>query len=172
MKIFPLLSLLLIVVLLSTPVSAGGAVKLSGSFSLGSLVFDGDATGLGGYKEGVTVILEGTGDPVVTCTNHGGNQAPGQNPPKVTASGVQFIGPVDIDKKGKAAVDVQTVDPVLTGTQGGCPNDNWNAIIDFVYWTEATIYVYDSASSALLLQQNYTCVTTRNPNSVTCKLVK
>lgn len=171
-KILSILTILLVATMITSTVSAGGNVGLSGAFALGSLTFDGTMIGLGGYGEGVTVILEGTGIPVVTCTNNGGNQASGQNPPKITANGIQFIGPVDIDKKGKATVDVATEDPPLTGTQGGCPNDNWSATIDFVFWTNATIYVYDSASGALLLKQEYTCVTTQNPDSVSCTLVK
>lgn len=171
-KLFSLLSVLLVVALFVTPVAAGGAIRLSGAYKIGSLIFEGTMTGVGGYREGVTVILEGTGIPVVTCTNQGSNPASGQNPSEVTASGMQFIGPVDIDKKGKATVGVETVDPVISGTEGGCPNDNWTATIDFIYWTSATIYVYDSASGALLLKQNNTCVTTRNPDSVSCTLVK
>ena len=171
-KVLSLLSVLLIITLLSTPVAAGGGIKLSGAFSIGSLIFDGTMTGVGGYREGVTVILEGTGTPVVTCTNQGSNPAPGQNPPKVTASGKQFIGPVDIDKKGKAPVGVRTVDPILSGTQGGCPNDNWTATIDYIFWTNATIYVYDTATNALALQKSYACVTTRNPDTVSCTPVE
>jgi hypothetical protein len=171
-KVVSLLSVLLAIMLLVTPVAAGGAIKLSGAFGIGSLTFDGTMTGVGGYREGVNVILEGSGIPVVTCTNQGSNPAPGQNPSQITASGFQFIGPVNIDEKGKATVGVETLDPVISGTEGGCSNDNWTATVDFVYWTNATIYVYDNVSGALAAKQNYTCVTTRNPDSVNCTLVK
>jgi hypothetical protein len=89
----------------------------------------------------------------------------------VTATGADFIGPDEIDKKGKAPVGVETEDPIITGTQGGCPNDNWTATIDFVYWTSATLTVIDNASQTVVATQNYTCVTTRNPDTVSCTRV-
>jgi hypothetical protein len=171
-KLSTILAVFLILMLTTSTVGAAGAIKLSGAFGLGSLTFNGYATGLGGYRDGVTIVLTGTGIPVVTCTNKGGNQAPGQNPPKVTADGSQFIGPQSIDKKGKAPVGVETEDPILTGTQGGCPNDNWTATVEFIYWTDATLTAIDNTSGAVVATQNYTCVTTRNPDSVSCTQVK
>jgi hypothetical protein len=167
-KFSTILTFLLLLALSTSTVGAAGAIKLSGGFRLGSLIFDGSMTGLGGYRDGVTVTLVGSGIPVVTCTNQGGNQAPGQNPPKVTANGTDYIGPQDITKKGKAPVGVETVDPVITGIQGGCPNDNWTATIDFVFWTNATITVTNNTSGVVEFTQNYNCVTTRNPDSVSC----
>jgi hypothetical protein len=176
-KFLSLLMVLLVSVLMVSSVSAGGAVKLSGAtFQLSSLIATGTFTGLGGYKDGVTVELTASGIPVVTCTNQGGNQAPGQNPPKVTANGIQEIPSDLITKKGTAPLNVTAKpDPILTGTQGGCPNDNWSAVIDFVFWTNATITVTDNVTGYPLLTQDYTCVTTRNPDNsgtVSCTLVQ
>lgn len=172
-KLSTILTVLLILMLTTTTVGAAGAIKLSGSFGLSSLTFDGYATGLGGY-DGVNVILEAWGIPVVTCTNQGQNPAPGQNPSQVYVSAFDFIDPDDptITKKGKSAVDVETEDPIITGTEGGCPNDNWTATIDFVFWTSARLTVVDANTNEVLAVQNYTCVTTRNPDSVSCTLVK
>ena len=39
-------------------------------------------------------------------------------------------------------------------------------------WTNATLIVTDTATGAVLGQQNYTCVTTRNPDNVSCTLVQ
>jgi hypothetical protein len=177
-KFSTILTLLLLLALSTSTVAAAGAIKLSGGFTLGSLHFNGTMTGLGGYKSGVTVELIGAGIPVVLCTNQGGNEAPGQNPPKVTADGTQYIGPSLIDKKGKASVGVAVADQPgdynLTGTQGGCPNDNWSATVLNILWTDAIINVYsgDGTTGPLLLTQTYAC----DPNlqtatSLSCWLV-
>jgi hypothetical protein len=167
-----LLTILLVSTLMTSTVSAGGNVGFKNAlFSLGSLDVTGTLTGLGGYPDGVIVELIASGIPVVTCTSQGGNEARGQNPSQVSATGVQLI--TKIFKNGTAPVDV-SAEPTLTGIQGGCPNNNWTANIDFVYWTNATIIVTDPSTDpdTVLLQQNYTCVTTRDPDSVSCKRVQ
>jgi hypothetical protein len=171
-KLFCILSVLLMSALITSTASAGGAVKLSGAtFSLGSLDASGTLTGLGGYNQGVTVKLVASGIPVVTCTNQNGNQAPGQNPSQVSGNGEQFVGPQDITLKGTAPMNVTAEPGPITGTQGGCPNDNWTAQIDFVFWTNAAISVRDTATGALLLQRVYDCTTTHDPDSVSCTAV-
>jgi hypothetical protein len=173
-EILSLATVLIVSVLVVSSVAAGGAVKLSGvTFKLGSLNATGVFTGLGGYKEGVTVELTASGIPVVTCTNQGGNQASGQNPPKVTAGGIQDIPFYVITKKGTAPLDVTAeAQPFLSGKQAGCPNDNWSAAIEFVFWTNATITVIDNVNGNVVFMQDYSCVTTRDPDSVTCTPVK
>jgi len=167
-----LLTVLLVSTLMSSVVSAGGNVGLrSVQFSLGSLDVSGILTGLGGYSEGVAVRLSASGIPVVSCTNQGGNEAPGQNPSNVSASSIELIPDQDITKKGTAPVEISAVPDPISGTQGGCPNGNWKAEIVFVYWTNATISVLDPATNTLLLQQNYACTTTRYPPSVSCSPV-
>jgi len=165
-----LLTVLLISTLITSTVSAGGNVGFRNvAFSLGSLDVTGILTGLGGY-DGVKVELIAVGDPVVTCISPGGKDSPpGQNPTQVTASAVQII--TQIFKSG-TSVQV-SAEPTLTGTQGGCSNDNWTARIDFVFWTQATINVTDLANpNTVLLHQVYNCLTTRNPDMVTCDLVQ
>ena len=169
-KIFVFISLVMVVSLQVTQASAGGSIKLSGvSFGLGSLIAKGTLTGLG--ETDVAVVLDASGIPVVTCTNLGGYQAPGQNPPKVSAAGDESLDGSDpVRKNGKSPFGVETNDPppFESGSAGGCPNDNWTATIDFVYWTTATITVKSLATGAVLLKQDYTCVTTRT--TVTCTL--
>lgn len=168
-KILSLFSLLLIVTLLATPVSAGGAVKLSGvQFSLGSLIANGTLSGLG--KTDVSVVLDASGIPAITCINNGGNQVPGQSSPKISASGNQLLdGNSPVRKNGKSPFGVETNDPgFIPWDQAGCPNSHWVGHIDFIFWTDATISVSDALTQALLLKQAYKCTTTRFPASVTC----
>lgn len=173
-KILSILGAFLALVIITSTGSAGGNVKLSRvQFSIGSLEAIGTFHGLGGYSEGVTVHLVASGDPYVSCTNQGGQQAPGQNPTKVTANGIQEITADLITKKGTASLDISAEPGELSGLEGGCPNNNWAALIEFVDWTNATITVYDSATWEQLLMQNYTCETTRNPDNtgtVICQL--
>jgi hypothetical protein len=167
---------LLAAVLFSTSALAGGSVKLSSvTFQLGSLIANGTLTGLG--RTDVTVVLDASGVPEITCTNNGSNDVRGQSSPKVSASGERtLLGNDPIRKNGKSPFDVETTDPdVIAWDAAGCPNSNWTGHIDFIYWTDATISVYDtvtySPSAQPLIQQNYTCITTRFPPSVSCTLV-
>jgi hypothetical protein len=164
-----LLLTILLVFLLASPVSAGPGIGLSSvKFSLGSLIADGVLSKLGSTD--VNVVLDASGIPAVTCTNYGRNDVPGQSSPKISASGQQSLdGDSSIRKNGKSPFSVETVDPVsLPWDAAGCPNANWSARVDFIYWTNATISIYDSATNTLQLQQNYTCTTTRDPASVSC----
>lgn len=166
-KIYSLLSVFLVVMAMVAPVSAGGAVKLSSvSFRLGSLVADGTLTGLGSTD--VSVVIEASGIPAITCVNHGRNLVPGQSYPKVSAVGNQFLdGDSPVRKNGKSPFGVETVDPeTLPWDEAGCPNANWTGHIDFIFWTDASISVYNAATQALLLKKEYTCTTSLT--SVVC----
>lgn len=170
-KVIPILIVLLLAMSLTSTASAGGNVGFkSVTFSLGSLDMTGTLTGLGGYSDGVQVDLTATGTPVVTCVSPGGkDNPPGQNPSQVTATATQTI--TQIFKNGTASVSV-SAEPSLTGIQGGCANNNWTARIDFVYWTHATVVVTDLSNNGVLLHREYSCITTRNPASVSCTLVQ
>jgi hypothetical protein len=143
---------MLIAALTTSTVWAGG-LKLSGSFTSGSLHFDGSLTVAGGsFPKGMTLELTGIGIPEVTCTNQGGQQSPGQNPSKVTASGVQYISPDQLGettKRGKTLVSISADEDVIviTAKDGGCPNDNWTATITSIEWIGAIIDVHDGTLS-------------------------
>jgi hypothetical protein len=169
-KLVFLLSVFLMVALLSTPVSAGPGIGLkSVTFSLGSLIANGTLIGVGNTN--VTVIIDGSGIPVITCTNSGANPVPGQSYPKVSASGKQDLDGGDpFRKNGKILFGVETVDPeTLSWDVAGCPNANWTGHIDFIFWTDAKISVLDTATQALLLQQDFACTTTLTSVSCTPK---
>lgn len=167
-KLFSFLSVLLTAAFLVSPVSAGPGIKLSSvEFSIGSLEASGYVSGLGNTN--VKMVLEGSGLAVILCTNNGSNTVPGQSYPKISALGSQLLdGSQDRSKNGKT--DFQTIastsEPVSWDV-AGCPNSTWVGIIDFVFWENATIYIYDLTGN-LLLRQDYMCVTTRDPDSITC----
>ena len=123
---------------------------------------------LAGLGEGdVDVILEASGIGTAMCKNKGGNLAPGQNPIEVNVMGLQSI-PETLIKNGTAPFSVTVDDPPLpTATEGGCPNGNWKVVDLFVSWTSATITVKVAGTEAVLLQQDYKCVTTSTSGTCT-----
>lgn len=160
-KFYSLLSVFLMVMVTTTPVAAGGAVKLSGlSFRLGSLIADGTLTGLG--SSDVSVVIDASGPAAITCTNNGENNVPGQSYPKVSASGNQLLeGDSSVRTNGRSLFGVETVDPeYLPWDEAGCPNANWTGHIDFIFWTDATLSVFDASTQKLLLKKDYACTTT------------
>ena len=108
----------------------------------------GSLAGLG--NEDVLVTLSATADATSTCTNQGGNQAPGQNPAEVTVSGSQSI-PAEEIKNGNTPFNV-TTEPPVTPIPGapGCPNPNWTQDITDLSFTSATITVEQPAGTVVL----------------------
>ena len=169
-KLYSMLAVLLVLIVMTSPVAAGGAVKLSGvQFRLGSLIASGTLSGLGNTD--VSVVIDASGPAAITCTNFGGNQVPGQSYPKVSAVGDQFLdGDSSVRRNGKSPFGVETIDPeTVPWDQAGCPNANWIGQIDFIFWTDATISIYDANTQALLASQDYTCTTTLTSVSCTPK---
>ena len=109
------------------------------------------AASLAGLGNGdVLITLTAQADATSTCTNQGGNQAPGQNPAEVTVSGSQSIPEEEI-KNGNVAFNVTTVAPVTPIPDApGCPNPNWRQDITDLSFTSATITVEQPAGNLVL----------------------
>src|ERR1041385_2630332 len=139
------ISLLTIVALTSTAIVSAWAA--SPHYKKGPTVVDnglpatatGTLAGLGNGNVIVTLSFpNATG--TTTCTNPGGNQAPGQNPAVPAAtSGSQFI---DDPKNGNLSFTVTTSPPPNPTPQAaGCPNGSWTAAFDNITFGAGTLTI-------------------------------
>jgi hypothetical protein len=102
--------------------------------------------GLGNFD--TLQVLTASGNTASTCTNNGGNQAPGQNPAPVTVAGATPVPAGDI-KNGNVTISTTTEAPVspVPGAPG-CPNSGWTETITNVFFTSATIRLFQDQTAA------------------------
>ena len=114
-----------------------------------TLAASGELAGLGNGD--VLVTLTAQADVTATCTNQGGNQAPGQNPAPITVRGSQAIPETEI-KNGNTPFSVLTVapDPIIPGAPD-CPNANWTEVIEDLAFTSAVITVEQPPGTVVLM---------------------
>lgn len=179
-KFFTILSLVLAIVLSTSPVSAAG-FKLSAGFKLGSLIAYGNVSGTN--QNAITIVLQAQG----TCTLDG-------EPVSVSAIGTQFLP----GSEESATQRSYLVETSLQNVQG-CNNNVGNQD-GFVFWTKASISVFSgeitpcsvsqswcngdgdgddddlpsllsptsATDNALLISQDYNCTTNQDAHSVAC----
>jgi len=116
-----------------------------------ALAVSGALSGLGNGD--VLVSITATANVTSTCTNQGGNAAPGQNPAPTTVSGSVAIPEEEI-KNGTTPFAVSTKAPTtpIPGAPG-CPNPNWSETIDDLAFTSATITVEQPVGTVVLIIQ-------------------
>jgi hypothetical protein len=111
-----------------------------------------NATGaLSGLGNGdVLITLTARANVTSTCTNQGGNQAPGQNPAPITVSGSEAIPAGEI-KNGTVSFNVNTAapNPIIAGAPD-CPNTNWTEAITNLAFTSAVITVEQPPGTTVL----------------------
>jgi hypothetical protein len=95
--------------------------------------------GLGGTTFEITIDATGTAS--VTCTNKGGNIAPGQDT-EVETSGT--TGEQTTDTNGNFQINVSTDDPEPLPATPTCPNRGWTPNIEDVEFTTAVLNLFQA----------------------------
>lgn len=103
--------------------------------------------GLG--NQDVTITVKASGLATTTCTNKGGNMAPGQNKTPVSSTVQQTIPSTQI-KNGNVSVCLTTTPPrAPSATEAGCPNSNWSTSLTDVQFTSAEVIVQQGGKIVL-----------------------
>ena len=99
----------------------------------------GKVAGLGGTTFRIDVSATGVAD--VTCTNPGGQVAPGQS---FSFAGAGSTGDQLTPRNGQFRFTVATAAP--TAPAGSCPNPMWTATVTDVHFTDATLTLFEDTT--------------------------
>lgn len=129
---------------------SGPTVTFSGSSATATF----NVSGLGNDPATAQLFVNGTA--LYTCTNRGGNAAPGQNPqPATGASPVVDLS--NSDKNGRDSVSVTatlTAPLHIPAKTAGCPGNNWTATLSSLTVTSATLVI--SQNGQTIYSQTFT----------------
>jgi hypothetical protein len=115
----------------------GPTVTFSGSTATATF----NVSGLGNDPATAQLLVNGTAQ--YTCSNKGGNAAPGQNPQPATGASPE-VNLNDSQKNGRSSVTVSATlsAPLHIGAKlAGCPNGNWTATLSSLTVTSATLVI-------------------------------
>lgn len=101
----------------------------------------GKVAGLGGTTFEITVEAQGIA--TVTCTNPGGNVAPGQDT-SVTVEGT--TSPLPTPRNGQFIFSITSDDPAPLPPTPTCPNVQWTPTITDVSFTTATLSLFENGN--------------------------
>jgi hypothetical protein len=142
--------LLLVVAALASLTVVGVALAQSGHFlnrtvnctdNGTTLQCTGKVTGLGGTTFEIVVSAPGS-TAIVTCTNPGGNVAPGQN---TTIDVAGSSGEIPTTQNGNYTFNVSTITPTVPNTPT-CPNASWTATVTDVIFNNITITLLEDGN--------------------------
>jgi hypothetical protein len=100
-----------------------------------------NVSGLGNDPATAQLLVNGTAQ--YTCTNKGGNAAPGQNPQPATGASPE-VSLNDSQKNGRDTVSVTatlTAPQTIPAKRAGCPGNNWTATLSSLTVTSATLVI-------------------------------
>jgi hypothetical protein len=116
---------------------SGPTVTFSGSSATATF----NVSGLGNDPATAQLFVNGTAE--YTCTNKGGNAAPGQNPQPATGAS-PIVDLSDSDRNGRDSVSVTatlTAPQTIPAKRAGCPGNNWTATLSSLTVTSATLVI-------------------------------
>lgn len=145
---------------LALAAGAGGFHFKSGSFTSGSLTFNGVGVGFG--NSDYVAVMDADATVRALCENKGGNIAPGQQELFASVPGAPD-SIENTEENGQAAVSLTVEDPGVANlvspiTKKDCPNGNWTAVdLIVVEWTSAHITITEMGTGEVLFDQAYVC---------------
>jgi hypothetical protein len=116
---------------------SGPTVTFNGSSATATF----NVSGLGNDPATAQLFVNGTA--LYTCTNKGGNAAPGQNPQPASGASAP-VALNDSQKNGRDSVSVTATlsAPLhINAKTAGCPGNNWTATLSSLTVTSATLVI-------------------------------